>query len=117
MDLGKMYETGFDLYRVSNTILRTHEEKSYPGAVIASLSVPWGFTKGDDDLGGYHLIWPRDLAEAAGALLACGARADAYRVLHYLEATQEADGHWAQNLWLDGTPYWGGVQMDETAFP
>jgi glucoamylase len=20
-------------------------------------------------------------------------------------------------MWLDGTPYWGGVQMDETAFP
>ena len=31
--------------------------------------------------------------------------------------TQEAAGNWAQNLWLDGRPYWGGVQMDETAFP
>jgi len=31
--------------------------------------------------------------------------------------SQEADGHWPQNMWLDGTPYWGGVQMDETAFP
>src|SRR2546428_12939273 len=30
MALGKMYETGFALYRVSNTVLRTHEEKSYP---------------------------------------------------------------------------------------
>ena len=30
---------------------------------------------------------------------------------------QEADGHWAQNMWLDGTPYWSGIQMDETAFP
>ena len=37
--------------------------------------------------------------------------------LRYLEATQEAAGNWAQNLWLDGRPYWGGVQMDETAFP
>jgi len=32
-------------------------------------------------------------------------------------SNQEPDGHWAQNLWLDGRPYWGGVQMDETAFP
>ncbi|MEJ2411746.1 MAG: glycoside hydrolase family 15 protein, partial [Anaerolineales bacterium] len=24
---------------------------------------------------------------------------------------------WPQNMWMDGTPYWGGVQMDETAFP
>jgi glucoamylase len=31
--------------------------------------------------------------------------------------TQEADGHWPQNMWLDGTPYWTGMQMDETAFP
>ncbi len=46
-----------------------------------------------------------------------GAHDDALRVLHYLEATQEADGHWAQNMWLDGRPYWNGLQMDETAFP
>jgi glucoamylase len=32
-------------------------------------------------------------------------------------STQEEDGRWAQNLWLDGTPYWNGVQMDEVAFP
>ena len=55
--------------------------------------------------------------ENAGGLLAAGAARDALRVLHYLEATQEADGHWAQNMWLDGRPYWNGLQMDETAFP
>jgi glucoamylase len=38
-------------------------------------------------------------------------------VLRYLQATQEADGHWSQNMWLDGTPYWHGIQMDETALP
>ena len=32
-------------------------------------------------------------------------------------ATQEADGHWPQNMWYTGQSYWGGVQMDETAFP
>lgn len=42
---------------------------------------------------------------------------DALRAMRYLETTQEADGHWPQNMWLDGTPYWGGVQMDETGFP
>lgn len=117
MNLGKMYETGFDLYRVSNTVLRTHEEKSYPGAVIASLSIPWGFSKGDDDLGGYHLIWPRDLAQAAGGFIASGDIEHARETLLYLMSTQEEDGHWVQNMWLDGSPYWGGVQMDETAFP
>jgi len=106
-----------DLYRTSTSVLRTHESKDFLGGIIASLSVPWGFNKGDEDLGGYHLVWPRDLVETAGALLAAGATTDAVRVLRYLEATQEADGNWAQNLWLDGRPYWSGVQMDETAFP
>ena len=46
----------------------------------------------------------RDLVEAAGGLLAAGATADAHRVLNYLAATQESDGHWAQNMWLDGVP-------------
>lgn len=106
-----------DLYRASTAVLRTHESKDFLGGIIASLSIPWGFNKGDEDLGGYHLVWPRDLVETAGALLAAGAVTDAARVLRYLEATQEADGNWAQNLWLDGRPYWSGIQMDETAFP
>ena len=106
-----------DLYRSSTAVLRTHESKDFLGGIIASLSIPWGFDKGDEDLGGYHLVWPRDLVETAGALLAAGAVNDAVRVLRYLEATQEAAGNWAQNLWLDGRPYWSGIQMDETAFP
>ena len=107
----------FDLYRTSMAVLRTHESKDFVGGIIASLSIPWGFNKGDEDLGGYHLVWPRDLVETAGALIAGNAIVDALRVLRYLESTQEGDGHWAQNLWLDGRSYWGGIQMDETAFP
>jgi glucoamylase len=106
-----------DLYRTSVAVLRAHESKDFLGGIIASLSIPWGFNKGDEDLGGYHLIWPRDLVESAGGLLAAGAEDDALRVLHYLEATQEADGHWPQNMWLDGRPYWNALQIDETAFP
>jgi glucoamylase len=41
-----------DLSRTSLAVLRTHESKTAPGALIASLSIPWGFSKGDDDLGG-----------------------------------------------------------------
>jgi glucoamylase len=50
-----------DLYRPSVAVLRTHESKDFLGGIIASLSIPWGFNKGDEDLGGYHLVWPRDL--------------------------------------------------------
>ena len=55
--------------------------------------------------------------ESAAGLLAIGSHGDARRILYYLQVTQEADGHWPQNMWLDGSPYWGGIQMDETAFP
>ena len=106
-----------DLYRASTAMLRTHESKDFTGGVIASLSIPWGFSKGDEDLGGYHLVWPRDLVETAGGFLAAGAVGDAIRVLRYLESTQEADGRWPQNMWLDGRAYWSGLQLDEAGFP
>lgn len=106
-----------DLYPISMMVLRAHEAKSFAGGMIASLSIPWGTAKGDNDMGGYHLVWPRDLVESTTGLLAAGAFPDAIRVLRYLEVTQEADGHWPQNMWLDGTPYWDGIQLDETAFP
>jgi glucoamylase len=110
-------ESVVDLYRMSAAVLAIHEDKSASGAMIASLSIPWGDSKGDHELGGYHLVWPRDLVNSAGALIALGHSVLARRTLRYLLSTQEADGRWAQNLWLDGTPYWNGIQMDETAFP
>jgi glucoamylase len=104
-------------YRISTAVLRAHEGRSFAGGYIASLSIPWGSAKGDEDLGGYHLAWPRDLVETAGGLLAAGAKEEVRQVIGYLRAIQEADGHWPQNCWLDGTPYWNGVQLDECAFP
>jgi glucoamylase len=105
------------LCNISTAVLRIHEAKDFPGGLLASLSFPWGFAKGDDDIGGYHLVWPRDLVEAAGALLAAGAIADVQRAILYLKNTQNEDGHWPQNMWIDGTPFWDGIQMDETSFP
>ncbi len=104
-----------DLYRTSLAILRVHESTGFPGGLIASLSVPFGTINGDSDMGGYHLVWPRDLVEAAGALLAAGAYDDVRRIASYLQVTQCADGHWPQNMWASGKPYWTGIQMDETA--
>lgn len=102
-------------FLTSAMVLRTHQDKIHPGAMVASLSVPWGNAR--DERGGYHLVWPRDLVESAGALLALGAEAEARNILRYLIATQHADGHWYQNQWLGGKPYWQGVQLDEAAFP
>jgi glucoamylase len=106
-----------DLTQKSLAVLRTHESKTVPGAIIASLSIPWGFSQGDNDQGGYHLVWSRDMVETAGGLLAAGAHEEARRVLAFLQRTQQPDGHWSQNMWLNGSPYWNGIQMDETALP
>jgi glucoamylase len=117
LSLGEEKDGKLDEFLASVMVLRAHEDKVFRGGMIASLSIPWGFAKGDDDLGGYHLVWTRDLVETVGGLMAAGAQGDAARVLRYLQVTQEEDGHWVQNMWLDGTPYWSGIQMDETTFP
>ncbi len=117
LDLGEIDESGFNLFRASVAVLKTHEAKRFHGGMIASLSIPWGASKGDEDLGGYHLVWSRDLVESAGGLLAAGDTESTRQTLLYLMTTQNKDGHWPQNMWIDGTPYWEGVQMDETAFP
>jgi len=104
-------------YRVSTAVLATHEAKDFAGGTIASLSFPWGETQGDEDRGGYHLVWPRDGYETVSALLAAGRTDESLRALAFFQTTQEADGHWPQNMWLDGTSYWKGIQLDEAAAP
>jgi len=105
------------LYRASFSLLRAHEDKSYPGAFIASLSIPWGEAKGDQDQGGYHLVWTRDMVNSASSVLAAGDSGTPLRALIYLAASQQPDGGFAQNFWIDGEPYWQGIQLDEVAFP
>ena len=104
-----------DQFLTSTVVLRTHLDKTYPGAMVASLSIPWG--DAGEERGGYHLVWPRDLVSCASALLAIGAEEETRDTLRYLIATQQADGHWNQNQWLGGKPFWEGLQLDETAFP
>lgn len=116
-DASRRKKANLNLFRISAATILTHHTQQFPGAYIASLSVPWGFSKGDDDLGGYHLVWPRDLVEVAGGMLAADMHEMAVNVLRFLRLVQEPDGHWFQNLWLDGSSYWNGIQLDETAFP
>ena len=110
------YDEG-SLYKASCSLLLAHEDKAYPGALIASLTVPWGEVKGDDDTGGYHLVWTRDLVSSAAALLAAGDRHTALRALIFLAVSQHGDGGFAQNFWVNGNAYWSGTQLDEVAFP
>jgi glucoamylase len=105
------------LYHRSRELLLAHEDKSYPGAFIASLSIPWGETRGDEDVGGYHLVWTRDMVNCASALLAAGDATTPLRALIYLACSQQPDGGFPQNFWIDGEPNWRGIQLDEVAYP
>ena len=115
--LEKIDHRDSSLFARSVNLLLAHEDKIYPGAMIASLSIPWGEDKGDDDLGGYHLVWTRDMVNHATALLAVGDTSTPLRALIYLAVTQREDGGYYQNFWIDGRPYWDGVQLDEVSFP
>jgi glucoamylase len=116
-DLGASAGDAGNLLHASYSVLLAHEDKTFPGAFIASLSIPWGHAKGDSDRGGYHLVWTRDLVHTALGLLAAGDLESPRRTLLYLAASQQPDGGFPQNFWLDGTAYWQGVQLDEVAFP
>ena len=105
------------MYRLSRCVLLAHEDKVFQGAMVASMSIPWGETKCDNDLGGYHLVWTRDLVHSAMALLATGQTGTPLRALIWLAAIQRPDGSFPQNSWIDGTAYWSGLQLDQIALP
>jgi glucoamylase len=117
MNHDKVTDTQSCLFARSINLLLAHEDKLYPGAMIASMSIPWGEDKGDDELGGYHLVWTRDMVHCASALMAAGDTMTPLRAMIYLAIAQREDGGFYQNFWIDGQPYWTGVQLDEVSFP
>ena len=117
LSLGRNSKADGHMYHSSYSLLLAHEDKSFPGAFIASLTIPWGEAMNDDDRGGYHLVWTRDMVKTVTALLAAGNLETPLRALIYLAASQRDDGAFPQNFWVGGDPYWGGIQLDEVAFP
>jgi glucoamylase len=100
--------------------LAAHEDKTFRGAFIASPTMPWSWGTGFEQpvSGVYHAVWSRDLYQIVTALLAAGDRGAAERALTYLFTHQQKpDGSFWQNTFVDGTPHWTNVQMDEVAFP
>jgi glucoamylase len=111
------YERQFEMAAM---VLKAHEDKTYRGAMIASLTVPWGGGENANEggVGGYHLVWARDLYQVATAFEAMGDHDAAVRALDYLFTVQQKpDGSFPQNSWLDGRQFYGGLQMDEVAYP
>ncbi|PYY14960.1 MAG: glucoamylase, partial [Acidobacteria bacterium] len=109
-----------DQYQIAAMVMKAHEDKTYRGAGAASLTIPWGEETDADQpsVGGYHLVWARDLYEVATAFYAMGDKEAADRALSYLfNVQQKSDGSFPQNSWLDGRPFWGSLQMDEVSYP
>ena len=110
-DKGRLFDASYNL-------LLSHEDKIFQGAFVASLSIPWGEARNDENgKGGYHLVWTRDMVESAMGLLAAGNSAGPLRALIYLAARQEEDGGFPQNFWVNGDAFRNGTQLDEIAFP
>jgi glucoamylase len=107
------------LYAVSSMVLAACEDKIYRGAFIASPSIPWAFGTGlINPSGPYHGVWARDLYEIATALIADGDLNGAGRALDYtFNVQQGADGGFPQNTFVDGTPIFHNMQMDEVSDP
>jgi glucoamylase len=117
VDLSAHTGDGGSLMRLSQCLLLAHEDKTFQGAFVASLSIPWGETKDDSDRGGYHLVWTRDMVQTATALLACGHTESPLRALIWLACVQAADGSLPQNSSITGEAFWKGIQLDEVGAP
>ncbi len=118
---------GGKLLYASAMVLKAQEDKLHPGALIASLSAPWGDSvSAAQTQTGYKAVWPRDFYQVASALLALGDRETPVRALDYLKTVQVlpgkpgnrgATGWFLQKTHVDGEPEWTGVQLDQTAMP
>jgi glucoamylase len=115
-------------YWLSANVLKASEDKTFHGAIAASLSSPWGQAVSAGDLpggqpvyfGSYREVFSRDLYEAVTGMLAVGDVATARAATRFLfERQQTAAGNMPRNSLLNGeaAPDTGGVQLDETAYP
>ncbi|TQJ10964.1 glucan 1,4-alpha-glucosidase [Lapillicoccus jejuensis] len=121
-------ERAAQAYWLSVNVLKASEDKTFPGAVAASLSSPWGQavaagTKVNGQpvyFGSYREIFARDLYEAFTGFLAAGDVATAQASTRFLfERQQLADGRMPRNSLPNGqvAPDTGGDQLDETSYP
>lgn len=111
----------------SALVLKAQEDKTHPGALIASLSNPWGDIKSAATAQtGYKAVWPRDFYQVAMAMLAMGDQQSPKVAFEYLQKVQVSantpgykgvPGWFLQKTHVDGTLEWVAVQLDQTAMP
>ena len=114
-----------DAYYLSANVLKASEDKTFPGAIVASLASPWGqaISAGDPNntyFGSYREVFARDLYEAWTGLVAAGDLATARDATLFLfEKQQLPDGSMPRNSLVNGkvAPDSFGTQLDEVAYP
>ena len=114
-----------DEYYLSANVLKASEDKTFPGAIVASLASPWGqaISAGDPAntyFGSYREVFARDLYEAWTGLVADGDLATARDATLFLFQRQQlTDGSMPRNSLVNGktAPDSFGSQLDEAAYP
>ena len=115
-------------YYLSANVLKASEDKTYPGAIVASLASPWGQSvpagvtaNGEPSyFGSYREVFARDLYEIFTGLMADGDIATARAATLFLfDRQQLPSGAMPRNSLLNGkaAPDTGGTQLDEAAYP
>ena len=114
-----------DAYYLNANVIKASEDKTFPGAIVASLASPSGQAVSAGDpantyFGSYREVFARDLYESWTGLVAAGDIATARdATLFLLEKQQLPDGSFPRNSLVNGktAPDSFGVQLDEVAFP
>jgi glucan 1,4-alpha-glucosidase len=125
---GQSAQTIRKTYSLDANVLKASEDKTFPGAVAASLASPWGqaINAGDNVngkpvyYGSYREVFARDSYEAFTGFLADGDLATARAQAKFLLDDQQLPtGEIPRNSLLNGkaAPDTGGDQLDETADP
>ena len=112
-------------YYTSANVIKASEDKTFPGAIVASLASPWGQAVSAGDpantyFGSYREVFARDLYEAWTGLLVDGDLQTARDAVNFLfERQQQPDGSMPRNSLVNGKPAPDsfGTQLDETAYP
>lgn len=114
-----------DQYFLCANVIKASEDKTFPGAIIASVASPWGqaVSAGDPNntfFGSYREVWARHAYAAWTGLFLAGDLATARDIVRFLFNSQQlADGSFPRNSLLNGqlAPDSFGVQLDEVSYP
>lgn len=124
MPTGQWHQLVDEYYQSAN-VVKASEDKTFPGAIVASLASPWGqaISAGDPNnlfFGSYREVFARDTYEAWTGLLLDGDLGTARDVVNFLfSKQQQADGSMPRNSLLNGkiAPDSFGTQLDEASYP